>query len=303
VSDAQQRPEFVWDVPDIGFECTRNRNDRHWLLVQADHDQMELDADGRPTGPCQETMPLIEDLDLYLRFATLDPQRAAINKFANQFGLLVGDKVHTIDGTSPPGDRVLLWKNEIGDMKDCIDLWEAVHTRNHPKLIEHIGEPNTKSKRSGQIENIKLALGLIRHACNERLSQHIEFRLLDNPAEALPSASDDQPPIMGRPEYRSMPKNFLGALWLQLAEAIGRGVEFRPCTDCERWIEISGDARSRRTNFCGTACKSRYFRAKKRRARELHADGVSVKEIARELRAKVDRVEVWIEGEGRIRNR
>lgn len=61
-----------------------------------------------------------------------------------------------------------------------------------------------------------------------------------------------------------MPMHLLGALWLQLADAVERGARYRPCAVCGSEFEIK-DGRSKGRRYCSGACKKRGQRARNTR--------------------------------------
>jgi endogenous inhibitor of DNA gyrase (YacG/DUF329 family) len=85
-------------------------------------------------------------------------------------------------------------------------------------------------------------------------------------------------------------------MWLQLAEAIAGNKLHRPCKECGKWIEISTeeDGRSARRAFCSDACKSRDYRRRIEKARQLRAEGMPVKAIALELDSTVETIKNWV---------
>ena len=92
---------------------------------------------------------------------------------------------------------------------------------------------------------------------------------------------------------RLIPESLLGCLWLQLAEAISTLKDIRPCPVCRQWFDVKGRARKDK-QFCGNACRLRAYRGRKEKARQLHAAGNTVTEIATELDADREAVKGWI---------
>ena len=330
MSDHQLSSEFKWRVPNAGFEWAWSASGRFRLLVEIDDDD-----DGRTEDnpdPGRTTSPLTETPQLYLDFASLDPNRKAIMSFANQYGLLVGRPVPTRNGDRRRGDRYSLWKKEIAALNQVIEIWDAIYARRCQDLPELIGMRDMRNgarirkgllakwdlmwksagalNQTGQdiptnipasesFDPIAEGLAFILFQCNKRLDKHTAGRLLYNPGIKLPSPLKNTVPRMGRPVSRFVPKNLLGALWVQAAEAIGGTREHRPCKGCGRRIAISPDDRPRHAMFCTQACKAKSQRAKRRHARELHVEGVNLEEIARRLNTEPERVRKWIKGEGR----
>jgi hypothetical protein len=85
-------------------------------------------------------------------------------------------------------------------------------------------------------------------------------------------------------------------MYLQFAQAIGQGKrpQYRQCPVCERFFEVArGAARSNRKACSGT-CRTYLYRRRMARARELHGEGKSACEIAKDLKAKLSAVKKWI---------
>jgi endogenous inhibitor of DNA gyrase (YacG/DUF329 family) len=124
---------------------------------------------------------------------------------------------------------------------------------------------------------------LVQRWINEKLEKNASPRLLFNPD-------------LGTQVVNIVPHNLLGAMWLQLAEAIAGNKQHRPCKECGKWMEISTeeDGRSARRLFCSDACKSRDYRRRIERARQLKAEGKSLKVIANELESDVDTIKNWV---------
>lgn len=55
------------------------------------------------------------------------------------------------------------------------------------------------------------------------------------------------------------PVSLIGALWLQLADALARKPKFGRCLQCQKWFEFTRGKR-RDSKFCTTGCKNRWHR-------------------------------------------
>ena len=91
-----------------------------------------------------------------------------------------------------------------------------------------------------------------------------------------------------------VPSGLGGAIWLQFAEAIRGNVVYRACETCGGTIEVSGTANRSDRRFCSAACRSKAYRGRKERAREMFAAGKTVPEIAAALEAQMGAVEGWV---------
>jgi hypothetical protein len=93
-----------------------------------------------------------------------------------------------------------------------------------------------------------------------------------------------------------VPRNLLGVMWLQLAEAINGNRQYRRCAGCRTWIVISRAAVGSRSSriTCSNACRMKVYYGRKLEARRLHHKGLAVTEIAARLKAGRLTVRGWI---------
>jgi hypothetical protein len=95
----------------------------------------------------------------------------------------------------------------------------------------------------------------------------------------------------------AMPLIFLtlaGAVWLQLAQAVVEHKAFRACLSCRRWFELVPEVNRTSRHYCSEACRSRAYRSRKEKARELHGQGLSVARIAEQLGTTKQKVTAWL---------
>jgi hypothetical protein len=99
-----------------------------------------------------------------------------------------------------------------------------------------------------------------------------------------------------RAVLQEIPKSLIGAIFLQFSQAIHSDRECRRCQACGRWFELApGVNRSDRLT-CSDSCRSRAYRDRQDRARQLAAAGKSFREIAKELGSTVAKVKKWVTG-------
>ena len=67
-----------------------------------------------------------------------------------------------------------------------------------------------------------------------------------------------------------VPTSLLGALWLQCALAIAGDRTYRRCASCQEWFWVSpeGGGKRRHSDYCGSTCKVREWRKRKRKRTE-----------------------------------
>jgi hypothetical protein len=97
-----------------------------------------------------------------------------------------------------------------------------------------------------------------------------------------------------RPVLRQIPAYLAGALWLQCAEAITQGTQFRVCKQCSKWFAIPKRGARIDREYCSDACRSRAYRGRQEQAHDLHSQGRSVKEISVELGVDSNVVRKWL---------
>jgi hypothetical protein len=270
--------------------------------------------------------PLKEYPGLFRDFAQLNPDdREAIRAFANRYGKLgIARPLKWKEPGQPdkswPGAWVELhddWKQQIHGMQAAVRIWDMIQKRDAIGLSHFLrwknvgrveseswwydthhdvreGDPVPERRVSEPIQPVldllkpddvfTPAMFLVQRWVNSHLEGHVSPCLLYD----LRLKSQ---------VLRIVPSDLLGAMWLQLAEAIAGHKEFRACKSCGKWIEIShlqADNRTRRREFCSDACKLRDYRQRKDRARLLKSEGQSTREIAKELHTNEQTIKNWL---------
>jgi hypothetical protein len=91
-----------------------------------------------------------------------------------------------------------------------------------------------------------------------------------------------------------VPRNLLGAMWLQFDYAISGNKEERYCPECKTpFLVARGEARDDKAH-CGTACRSKAWRRNVKEAQQRRAKGESVAEIAKHMKADETAVKGWL---------
>src|SRR5262249_9596374 len=95
---------------------------------------------------------------------------------------------------------------------------------------------------------------------------------------------------------RIVPKNLLGAMWLQFARGVAGEASYRRCKVCGKWLTISAEDHGFRKNreICSNTCRQRDHRAKVKLARQLRADGKTVRGIARHFDTTPETIANWL---------
>ena len=236
--------------------------------------------------------PLSEVPDLFRKFADVAADEDSIRAFANAYGPLgldydvlnrqpedlpaveyetdVENREALLEDARPYryGDAFNTWATTLDAFRSAVaryDVWRA----------------------TGSV----VARHAVEAACTEGMREtYVGFEL---------SGSEE-----GRPsQLRVRVGSLAGAVWVQLARAVEGRVEYRACQACGRWLAVP-DATAGRADraYCGTACRSAAYRARKSLAVRLAGEGVPAGEIADRLGVDQEAVLGWTAGPPR-RNR
>ncbi len=126
------------------------------------------------------------------------------------------------------------------------------------------------------------AMAWLRSVVNARLGSHTRVALL--------YTQDTSPRSVG---LSMVPKNLLGAVWLQFARAVEGKDRFQRCPVCNTWFRLATTAKAT-TTFCSAACRVRDLRHRKDTAVRLRKRQVPVATIATRVRSSPDTVKKWV---------
>jgi hypothetical protein len=268
---------FTWDVCTDGYEWKAEGPDSgfgpEWYL--------------QPRGwQFRRYRPLKEFGALFRDFADLELTDDAFRTFADRYGNLGADEWEQFDPGGDPievpedcttevekarfrrglkrefrrADRWDTWVNSIRELRACVRRWDEVQ-----------GGSGGRREMEGVKDTIDLQL--------EKEELRVAF------------AEDE---TTGAFSLQVEPRSLLGALWAQFAVAVGEAKKFRQCRTCGRWFELSPEAARTNRRFCSEACRSKAYRGRKERARELAAQGRTPDDIARELDSDLETVRSWL---------
>jgi hypothetical protein len=281
---------FQWFVSETGYQCLSTTRAAG---SAGQSGSAECVAERLPTKR-RAYEPLVEHTGLFRTFAALPDDKDAIVAFADRYGLLVGGNemmfvplprgdrgarsTVVIGGNlgSVPAERLETWRSEIAEMRELSDLWCAAKAADLKKLnllltwhgddtvvYHHAGgrqEVVWRKKR----EPLPLSEGeLIKPAqfyLAKRLTQRLEGDK-EHPALASPALIWDLD--KNAPVLVLTPKNLLGALWLQFAQAVSGNKVFRECDECSTWFEVSKAAFRINRMYCSGACKAKAYRRRR----------------------------------------
>lgn len=287
------------------------------LMVSANSDPV------RGLGEMEQYNPLRQYKCLFRNFAEAGLDSNDIVAFADRHGLL-GFERETADRENPPipGNMESLsrWRGEIIAMRKALALWDMVQEedssglssclspiiswveadtsgrtdkplpepgtacpdfepedlrwfRTHPEVIEWYGVGDMSVP----------ALMWVQAITNQHLEKRISPRILWEDRRRR------------RWSLYFTPISLIGAIWLQFAQSVTQEKDYRRCRQCESWFEI--DHYTARTNryFCSNACRSKAYRMRQSKARELYGQGMGLAEIAGQLGSDEATVSRWVE--------
>lgn len=289
---------FWWTVPRDGYR---------WVEVDG---RLYL-TEGRPAGVAfmaRHYQPLESEPALFMKFADVKPAAENILAFANAFGRLGVNSVLPVEHQGRKslgaGEPLWLWEQEIEAMRRVTELWRAVRDGNVGLMKERI---RATREHAAYDDGRSMAVIYSRpHDLRPELSQFVEEEDLLRPAMFYVQQEVNRrleehtsPRILyireeDRLEMRVVPKNLLGALWLQFARAVDGNRDFRRCRQCGQWFAVSPSERTSR-EFCSNACRSKAYRERIEKALRMHAEGKPIGLIALELESDERTVVKWIE--------
>lgn len=254
-------------------------------------------AKARPYNPVQ--VP-----GLFLDFARLDPTEDRFRAFADERGLLGAEGGRFGEGKSPIFEWWEDWLRAHQQVSVHVRLWEAIRKaeggdrtalsnccscrgptadgftawRLHPP-----GEPKEciAGRLLTETEPVAAAKRFVQEAINDGLRDGAGVRILWHPDRE-------------RYVLRVLPRTLLGCIWWQFARAFTGEVVFAECRVCRRPLERGPGAFMSTREFCSPACKQKDHRQRVRRANELKAGEMSVKQIAKELGTEPAVINRWL---------
>jgi hypothetical protein len=277
--------------------------------------------------------PLEEDSGLFFRLASTAPDEAGVLGFANQFGAL-GLSVtasHWADEVSSPlyatvdqripewaltgrggmEESLAAWRQEISELNELVSAWELVRARDEKTLRERFqwegGQAVYYLPPEGTLQPVlddtfpllsrdevpeimaripggdvlRPAMLFVQRFVNFRLREQGAFELLWDYERIYPSLN-------------YMPKNLIGAIYIQFALAIEGDKEYRRCPECGKRFELTPGVNRTSRVTCSNVCRTSAYRHRQQRARQLHAEGKGVKEIAKMVGSTADQVKKWV---------
>lgn len=242
--------------------------------------------------------PLVTQPGLFREFADLALTEPAVLAFANRYGLLGGavtkairpDPSNATSQDSVWGEAVAEWFAEIVFLRNAARLWDWLSNGDYASLGRHIKWRNASvsydstpevdgSEPPAQMHSLIASPLLddelfrqlrpgdltlptlleIQRQVNERLRKGISPQLLIDGSKASLA-------------MYFVPSSLIGAMWLQLSEAIAGHKTYRDCRQCGHIFELRPDTARTNRVYCSNACKTKAYRLRPRRAPTTSAE-------------------------------
>lgn len=217
--------------------------------------------------------PMSDRPGLFTEFAQLDPTEKAVLRFVRRNGFLghLTTELQFAEGQLPAGvladgESPELWWREAEILRCAIELSEGLRKNSIERLLacfvvvedKNLGGPvlapvdpftTTGAELYSFGTNKRGRRSALRDAARRALDMRLE-RYLDLTKVALREN-----------QVTPLPKNLLGALWLQFALSIQEGRELRHCKRkrCSRLFFTPAKAESRK-QFCSDSCRTSWHR-------------------------------------------
>jgi hypothetical protein len=315
-SDRHAKPtecfEFTWRrrVKGPGFNWKQDKTGR-WLLV------------GPPDEKLFAYEPLVEETGLFLTFAHLDGSKDAFLGFANTYGRL--GTYHTYF----PGHREPLyeweehhrWMRFLAKLQsDCVSdrpkisevvSWEGDEViYSFPKIVIGANEPWRHRGELRLCLQSKKGLPLFQPGDLVGPARWFLCHAIENWLRTLEGTQKAIAPRMVwseaecRPQFVFSPSSLLGAMVCQFAAALHGAWPFKECAFCHKFFRLAPGVNRANRLTCSHTCKQYLHNRKIERARQLRADGRTIRQIVKQLKvmpnrkkSSLDIVKNWIHKE------
>jgi hypothetical protein len=270
---------------------------------------------------------------LFRLFAETSPDRASILAFASKYGNLtdcfnlrpVKQIKHKRSGPVP-GVFLDTWQGQIAAVRRLAGWWDLIQHQDEEDLARHIvlqadsatgpsihfeSHPATATCKHPPLGDVPVREPIAsRTGSPDVLERFLSGDVLA-PAKTylqvqldqhLHHAADDVRVGMTWDSRRQQPvlsywcRTLLSAVWLEFATVVNENLAFGRCPECKRWFEVGTNAARASREFCSTACRSKAYRQRQDRARQLFTAGTTFEEIAQQLDSDVATVRRWVTG-------
>ena len=234
---------------------------------------------------------------LFREFANLEPTRESIQDFATRYGDLFstqrGSKGES--GKLMFGTLLIRWREEIGEMRVLVGLWDQIKNRQLAELKKIItltdegpwyrivtpkqdtsgalAYENTPSLPSEPIRVNPILFApddvLLPARCalqleiNKRLSEHSTVPLLTWTPDTKGTSGGYHQRVIFKPS------NLLAAMWIQFAQAVTEEFQLRQCNFCGDYFPVGPGARRADATSCGDVCRVNRWVEQQNREKKL----------------------------------
>jgi hypothetical protein len=313
---------FTWTVASHGYEWRQVEPSAAGRLNDAAGADWVLVASSGQASRSYE--PLQDATGLFRAFASTAPKRNDVLEFATAYGLLGTEpyldhdprEVADVGSDQVVGERLPHWIAHILVMRDAVDVWDLVATRDEAGLrrlqrsrklftdpsAHRLAEPAAvepqhdvatnhgfehrldyyRAPRSGLL--LRDAWGFVMDA----VDQHLE--------ETGVKMTMKWDATRRSARFYVAPTSLLAAMWVQFAEAISEQKDYERCRLCGKPFEVSTAQEGARTNrrFCSDEHKNQFHYRKRIEARKLRDEGATLKDIATQFEVTVPAVKKWL---------
>jgi hypothetical protein len=214
-------------------------------------------------------------------------------------------------------DEMLEWESHLIAMRRCITLWGHLERMDFTSLeslfdqfnfrsacpeVYHKSDINSGSERlisPGERDEAYdhfrpndfagVAYTYLLSKINTMMAPHVRPMMLFTTTEY--QSHEDPPPL----QLKIVPKDFLGGIWLQFAEAVEAVGRLLTCPVCGNWFEIRPPATRNSRRYCSDACRARFRDTAKKQAITLHINGLTANQIADSLGIDLRTVKTFIQ--------
>jgi hypothetical protein len=264
--------------------------------------------------------PLVEETGLFLTFAHLDGSEDEFLRFANTYGRL--GTYHRIGNEH--GEPLDEWRQHQRWMQFLAEVRNEClkHRPSFGKLVSWQGteiiyrfpkigtEATEQWRHRGQLRKCPRgrkglplfqpgnlrgpALWFLVYAIDDWLR---ELERWEKPiAPRIVWSEEDW-----RPQFVFGPSSLLGAMICQFAAALHGAWPFKECAYCHKFFRLAPGVNRANRLTCSHTCKQYLHNGRVERARQLHAQGRTIRQIAKELnvrpqgqKSSVEIVKTWI---------
>jgi hypothetical protein len=249
--------------------------------------------------------PLVEETGLFRTFAHLDGSKDAFLRFANTYGRLGTYHAYAPDGGEPLDEwrRHHRWMHFLDQLRsECLkeepqlEKWMRWEGEEIVYRFPKIGTGSDETWRHrGQLRQRPLgkrevplfypgdrrgpALWFLGYAIEDWLRVLEVFRTPIAPHMVW--SEEDR-----RPRLVFGPSSLLGAMVCQFAVALHGAWPFQQCDYCHKYFRLAPGVNRANRRTCSSTCKQYLYNRRVARARQLYAQGRTIRQIVQELNVK-----------------